>query len=209
MTVLYLVRHGEVDHAGTIYGQTEVPLSRRGVAQLEAVAGVLGGVPMRAVYCSDLQRAAVGAKLIAEKHGLSPRPDPAFREMSLGVLEGLIRDEGLQRYPELAARRYRDMWSFRFPQGENLQDVADRVWPALERALAEHRGSTLALVSHNSVNRVILGRTLGLPLERVFDFDQDFGCLNRIDFVDDEAASEGHAGRARVRLLNWTPQAPL
>ena len=40
----------------------------------------------------------------------------------------------------------------------------------------------------------LLGDALGLPLDKVFDFAQDFGCINVIDY---------HR-RPRVRLLNWT-----
>jgi alpha-ribazole phosphatase len=194
---LYLVRHGEVEPRDTFYGQLDVPLSARGTEQARAVAAVLATLPLGAVHCSDLSRALEGATLIAAPHGLAPQPSPAFREMSLGVLEGLARDEGLRRMPDVASRRYRDMWSYRFPEGENLADVEVRVWPALQPLLdGAGPDRPLVLVAHNSVNRVILGRVLGLTVDKVFDFDQDFGCLNRVDF---------HEGGARVKLLNWTP----
>jgi broad specificity phosphatase PhoE len=199
VTTLYLVRHGEVAPRRTFYGHLDVELSAAGLASLRVVAQVLAAIPVHAVYSSDLQRAAVGAALIAAAHGLSPRLDPAFREMSLGVLEGVSWDEGRARLPELATKRYRDMWDYRFPEGETLQDVAARVWPALEAALAAHDGGTVVLVSHNSVNRLVLGRYLGLAEGKIFDFDQDFGCINRVA-LDREP---------RVELLNWTPDALL
>ncbi len=198
-TTLYLVRHGEVEPRRVFYGHLDVPLSARGLEQARAVAEALATAPLTAVCCSDLQRATQGAALIAAHHGLTPQADPAFREMSLGVLEGLARAEGLRRLPELASKRYRDMWEFRFPEGENLQEVAARVWPALEAVLAANLGGTVVLVSHNSVNRVVLGRVLGLTIDRVFDFEQDFGCVNRVEL----------GAERRVRLLNWTPGAPV
>jgi alpha-ribazole phosphatase len=196
---LYLVRHGEVEPRETFYGQLDVPLSMRGMEQARTVAKCLGSLPLGAVHCSDLSRAVEGATLIAAPCGLAPQPSAAFREMSLGVLEGLAREEGLRRMPDAASRRYRDMWSYRFPEGENLADVDARVWPALQSILdGAAPDRPLVLVAHNSVNRVILGRVLGLTLDKVFDFDQDFGCINRIDFGRDGA---------RVKLLNWVPEA--
>ena len=200
MKRLLLVRHGEVEPRDIFYGQLDVPLSARGLEQARTVAASLAGLALGAVHCSDLSRAVDGATLIAAPHGLTPQPSPAFREMSLGVLEGLARAEGLRRLPEAATTRYRDMWSRRFPGGENLADVEARVWPALQPILdGAQPERPVVLVAHNSVNRVVLGRVLGLTIDRIFDFEQDFGCVNIVDFGSDGG---------RVTLLNWTPGAP-
>ncbi len=203
MTRLYLLRHGSVDADGMFYGQLDVPLAPAGERQLQRAADALAGVELAAVFSSDLQRTVKGAEVVARPHGLEVRPDAAFREMHLGVLEGVPFLSARDRHPELANRRYQDMWDYRFPEGgENLQDLADRINPALDRLLAEHPDDTVALVAHNSPNRVIIGQALGLPLSAVFDFSQEFGCVNCIDY------REGHRARAKVRLMNWTPRAP-
>jgi broad specificity phosphatase PhoE len=200
MPRLYLVRHGAVSPDQRFYGQLDLPLSEVGREQMRKVTDVLAPLKAAAIHCSDLLRAKESAQIIAAPHGLEPIPDAAFREMHLGVLEGLSHEEALERYPDLASKRYQDMWRFRFPDGENLEDVAARARPALASLLAAHPSDeeVLILVAHNSVNRVLLGDELGLPLSRVFRFAQDFGCVNRIDYKKD---------RARVSLLNWTPTA--
>ena len=223
MTRLYLIRHGSVDADGMFYGQLDVPLAPAGERQLQRAADALAGVELAAIHSSDLQRTVQGATAVARPHGLEVQPDAAFREMNLGVLEGVpflaVRD----RHPELATRRYQDMWDYRFPGGgENLQDLADRINPALEAVLARHPQDTVVLVAHNSPNRVILGQALGLPLSKVFDFSQDFGCINCIDFRGKELgtrSSERGTNRgddepagiwegAKVRFMNWRPDAP-
>jgi len=201
VTRLYLVRHGAVDGAGRFYGHLDVPLSDEGRRQIGEAAAALAGLELAAVCCSDLTRALESARIIAAGHGLAPLPDPAFREMNLGLLEGLPFAE-LRQHPELASKRYEDMWSFRFPGGgENLQDIAERARPALARILEAHPGpeTNVVLVAHNSVNRILIGDALGLPLRQVFGFAQDFGCVNRIDY---------DAERVRLVLLNWTATAP-
>ena len=59
MTTLYLIRHGEsqanVDKIFT--GQTDVPLSPRGLHQAQLLAKKLVRLPVGAVYASDLLRA--------------------------------------------------------------------------------------------------------------------------------------------------------
>lgn len=204
MTRLFLIRHGEVQTEGIFYGQLDVPLSQTGKQQLEQAGQALADQELAAVHCSDLQRAVQGATAVGAHHGLEPMADAAFREMNLGLLEGVPHAEARQRLPEMATRRYQDMWQYRFPEGgENLQDIADRVNPALDRLLARYPDETVVLVAHNSTNRVILGQALGLPLRQVFDFSQDFGCINRIDYRIRDSLRQG----ARVKLLNWTPSA--
>ena len=196
-TRLYVVRHGAVDAKGIFYGQLDVPLSPQGREQMEAAARALSLLELAAVYSSDLQRAADGAALIAARHGLEPISDPAFREMKLGPLEGLPYEEARRLHPELATKQYSDMWEYRFPGGENLQDLSARCEPALERIIQAHAGASVALVAHNSINRLLLGRALGLPLQRVFGFIQDFGCINWIEYGE----------WTQVGLINWTPDA--
>ena len=53
-TWVYLIRHGEVEHAGEgrFFGHADVPLSRVGREQAEALARTLGSEAIEAVYAS-------------------------------------------------------------------------------------------------------------------------------------------------------------
>jgi alpha-ribazole phosphatase/probable phosphoglycerate mutase len=51
-------------------------------------------------------------------------------------------------------------------------------------------------VAHGGVNRIILLDAIGAALEQAFSIEQDYGCLNIIDYLDD--------GLSVVRLLNGT-----
>jgi broad specificity phosphatase PhoE len=197
---LYLVRHGAVDGGRRFYGHLDLPLSAEGRRQIERAAAFLRRIELTAIHCSDLDRARESARIIGAGYGLAPLPDPAFREMHLGVLEGLPFTELKERHPQLSDKRYEDMWSFRFPGGgENLEDIAHRARPALRAILGAHPDpeTNVVLVAHNSVNRIVIGDALGLPLSQVFNFSQDFGCINRIDYD-----GEKH----RVSLMNHTPR---
>ncbi|WP_285041982.1 histidine phosphatase family protein [Plantibacter sp. LMC-P-059a] len=70
---LYLVRHGEQQHAE--HGLPDGPLSARGRRQAQLLAERLGGVPMTAAWHSPLQRAAETAQIIAERMpAVTPEP---------------------------------------------------------------------------------------------------------------------------------------
>jgi alpha-ribazole phosphatase/probable phosphoglycerate mutase len=72
-------------------------------------------------------------------------------------------------------------------------DLKARALPRLQEALQRHPGQALALVAHAGVNRVILSEALGLDLQNLFRLDQNYGCLNIIDYFPDLAV---------VRLVN-------
>jgi broad specificity phosphatase PhoE len=55
----------------------------------------------------------------------------------------------------------------------------------LSRILAERAGSTILLLAHGGVNRVILFDALKLDLSNLTRLDQSYGCINIIDYYDD------------------------
>lgn len=213
---LYLVRHGEPVATDLFYGHADVPLSERGRRQAEAAARALEPVSLSAIYCSDLSRALVGAELLAA-HG-EARPTPiaarALREMHLGVLEQVPFADGRARVPELAGRSYDDMLDFRMPGGgESVRDLADRVLPYVADLFARHarppadtgRPPSIAVVAHNTVNRVILACAAGLGPAGYVRFEQALGAISRIDLRADWTADDPWRA-TRIGLANWSPE---
>ena len=194
-TRLYLVRHGQVadGHTNRYHGNNDIGLSDQGVRQLEALAAQLKELPLAAVFASDLARSQQGAELLCQGRPLEPLTVPEFREIHFGIWEGLTFAEIAERHPEELESRFQDLANYRIPGGESLIDLRDRVMPKLIEIMASHEGQALALVAHAGVNRVILSEALGLPLSHLFRLDQNYGCLNIIDYLPDFTV---------VRLIN-------
>ena len=194
-TRVYLVRHGQVadGHTDRYHGNNDIGLSDTGVRQFEDLAVQLTGVPLAGIYASDLTRALTGAEIISRGRNLAPQIIPEFREIHFGAWEGLSFAEIAARYPAELEARFRDLTSFRIPGGESLLDVSSRVLPRLGEIIADHLEAAFVIVAHAGVNRVILSEALGLPLDHLFRLDQNYGCLNVIDYFPDMAV---------VRLIN-------
>jgi alpha-ribazole phosphatase len=194
-TRLYLVRHGQVadGHTDRYHGHNDIGLSAQGVRQFEALAAQLEPVPLAGIYASDLTRAQIGAEIISRGRKVTPQIIPEFREIHFGVWEGLNFTEIAERYPAELEARFRDLTSFRIPGGESLTDVRARALPRLTDLISQHRQKAFLIVAHAGINRVILSDALGLSLEFLFRLDQNYGCLNVIDYFPDLAV---------VRLLN-------
>jgi probable phosphoglycerate mutase len=164
---IFLVRHGETEwnRDRRYQGWSDSPLTRRGVAQAEAIGrclGALAGTDGAEIIASPLGRARRTAEIIAECLGRSEpiRFDERLREISLGSWDGIDRRAIVLRAPELfAAEDGRWEWYFRTPDGETYEGFAGRVaaW------LAELDERPVIAVCHGVVTRVMRGLYGGLP----------------------------------------------
>jgi len=186
-TWVYLIRHGEVEHAGEgrFFGHADVPLSRVGREQAEALARTLGSEAIEAVYASDLVRAQASAAPLAAARRLVPDLVPALREIALGAWEGLTFAEMEARDPDTVRRWLADPGGFAYPGGESLQDLHARVLPALRTLVARHAERRIAVVAHGGSNRVILGEALGVPLGEIVRIGQVYGAWSLVEYGDD------------------------
>ncbi len=60
--------------------------------------------------------------------------------------------------------------------------MRNRAIPKLQELIERHRGQEFALVCHGALNRVILAEALHLPLAYLLRIEQDYGCLNIIEY---------------------------
>ena len=193
---VYLVRHGQVrryEHF-PVYGHTDVDLTEVGILQMKQMAERLRYAELKAIYSSDLSRAATGARLIARHHDVPLFFLNELREMAFGDWEGQTLTAIRKDFPEELQKRQDDLLNYRAPgNSESIVDLAARIEPVFDRILSEQKGNDIAITAHGAVNRVILCKALGLDLERMFNIHQAYGCLNIIDYFP---------GAALARLIN-------
>ncbi|WP_156921053.1 histidine phosphatase family protein [Fundidesulfovibrio putealis] len=190
---VYLLRHGQTipETPWRFLGQRDVPLSDAGRAQAAAWRDALSGVDFAGACCSDLARCRDTAAIILEGRELTATPVAELREISLGEWDGLSVADVKSRYPGLYEERGADIAGFRPPGGESFADLSGRAWTALGTILAtaetgDNPEANLLVVAHAGVNRTIMARVLGMPLENLFRLDQDHGCLNILRFGSSE-----------------------
>ncbi|MFZ4856033.1 MAG: alpha-ribazole phosphatase [Desulfuromonadaceae bacterium] len=195
-TRIYLIRHGQV--AGfdkpRYNGQADVALTELGIVQYHRLKERLVDKDISACYTSDLSRCSTGAAIICQALGIESSVHPELRELDIGVWEGLAWEEIKAQWPDVWQARFDDLVNYRVPQGENLLDVEARVMPVITQVVERHKGEEVLVVAHGGVNRIVLLNAIGAPLAGMFNIEQNYGCLNIIDYYDD--------GRATVKLLN-------
>jgi probable phosphoglycerate mutase len=163
VTTLLLARHGETDwnRDGRWQGQTDTPLNERGREQARALAADVAGLPIAAVYSSDLARAGETAEIVAERLGVPVRTDPRLRELHLGGWEGLTTPEIEERYPNEIAT-WRDDGSTAGGGRESYAQMGERVVAALTEIAAAHPADTVLVVLHGGPIRGLLAYAAGI-----------------------------------------------
>jgi probable phosphoglycerate mutase len=197
MTTIFLIRHGEIPRSDPrrFIGSTDLPLTPLGREQMARLADFLVSRQISRVFCSPLCRSLESAEILCRRVGGAAQTAPDLREISLGAWEGLSVDEVRERFPGSYEARGLDLQGFRPPGGESFSDLLRRVRPVFEK-IAGRRNERVAVVAHAGVNRVLLCRLLGMPLNYLFKLGQDYGCLNTLRY-----GKNGH----RVESINCIP----
>jgi len=195
---IYLMRHGE-----TLYQAKATEgaigngaLTERGREQIAAVALLFRGVPLDRIYASPLSRAHETAQIIAKEKGLDVLLSPDLceitpsEELLAGKSTAVIFQE-VQRFFKSPATG----WDEPYLGGESFRQVQERGVRFLDSVLSQDDWQTILVVAHGGINNALLAYATGVTSGRVFNVEQDFGCINIIDFVH---------GRPLLRLANFT-----
>ncbi len=163
MKRILLIRHGQTDWnlAGRWQGHLDVALNETGLEQAHALADYLRGRPIRAVYSSDLMRAHATAAIIAEPLKLSVQDDPRWRELNLGVFQGLTTGEISAKYPDESRQFHENYLDYAVPTGETRRAMQARAYAAYREIIAREAGPEIAVVSHGGAIRVLLLKLFG------------------------------------------------
>ena len=180
---ILLVRHGETawNREGRYQGRTDIPLSPDGARQVRALGDRLRELPIMIAISSPLSRAKATAEAILAGRDLPLELDEGLLEISHGQWEGKLASEVALSHAEMFGvwRSAPGRNSPAGPAAETLGDVEARAWAVIEKAWLRLDGEqTLLITAHDAVNRVILCRVLGVPLERVWRFRQAPAALN-------------------------------
>jgi len=171
--ILYVVRHGETQFnvEKRYAGQTDVPLNERGIEQAKELAKKLAEEPFDLIVTSPLQRARVTAEQICAYHKEIPLIEmDEFREVCVGVYEGLTGAEAQERYPDLWARKCTRQLDDAPTGGETTRQVDIRVAKGLAILKEKYPEKRVLLVCHGFVSRAINRQMRGLSFDEMHEF---------------------------------------
>jgi len=147
---LILVRHGRtvlnsLDDSEKLRGWLDVPLDGEGLEEAEETAREVAQYPIKAIYCSDLQRAQQTAAAIARTTKLSVVLTRDLRPWNVGILAGKRVSTILDELRQLKANPHLPA-----PDGESFLQFYDRYARKLKELLkiADRSSGCIVAVTH-------------------------------------------------------------
>lgn len=177
---IWLVRHGHVGHGSGTYGDTDVPLSERGLGETRAAIESLAGLEgLRAVFSSPLSRARTMGQGLAEATGLPLALRDGWKEIHRGEWQGIERDDYRARWGAEAAVYWADPLHWRGHGGEAEADLVARGVPLLEEAARAAAGDVAVVTAHRQILRAVIAAALGVApgVSHGIRFDTSSGTL--------------------------------
>lgn len=183
---ILLVRHGETEwnRQKRFQGQIDVPLNSKGHDQARCAAEFLQSVPISRAFSSPMLRPKETAEKILSKHTeMDLEYIDELKEISHGLWEGKFEHEIEAEFPGELLRWQQTPGAVQMPEGENLQQVWDRVAAAWQQMVSNIAPGDIALVvAHDAVNKAILCQVFNLDPESFWIFKQGNGGVSVIDY---------------------------
>jgi alpha-ribazole phosphatase len=153
MRRLVLLRHGKTEGTdrGLYYGETDLPLTREGLRELEEHRAGYPALTGLRVYTTGLLRTEQTLRAVYGDvpHGVLP----GFREIRFGAFE-MKSSEELKCRPDYQAWITGDFWQNVPPGGESLAQAEARALKTLEELLA--RGEDALVVAHGGTASAVM-----------------------------------------------------
>ena len=183
MSRLFLVRHGETELQSSerLWGITDVKLGALGLKQAERLRDRLVEEKFDTIYSSNLKRALKTAEIIASRHKLPVITCPELREFNYGEIEGLNQEQIKELYPEFHKSMMQRSSNLRFPGGESVYQLNNRVSKFLPKLKKHTPKETILIVAHFGLLRVLLCRLLDIGIKRRWQIHLDLASLSILE----------------------------
>ena len=147
---LYVARHGQTDWnvENKVCGSTNRPLTEQGKEQAKALAEKMKDKDIDVIIASPMLRSMQTAGAVSIATGIPVIMDERLREHDYGEFEGFDRSRD-----EYWQQKY--LFATKFPKGESLFDLAQRVYNLLDDVKKAYPDKTVLLVCHGGVSRMI------------------------------------------------------
>lgn len=150
MTTMILVRHGESEaNLGCYYaGHLDAALTEKGLLQAKCTAKYIKeNYKVDKVYASDLRRAFVTGKTIADVFGLDVTVDSCLREIDAGEWDGVLFEELKEKSADY--RFYlKDIGNSKCTGGESVAELQQRISKVMNKIAAENDGKVVVVATH-------------------------------------------------------------
>lgn len=145
---LLLIRTGRTswEDAGRIVGSCDLPLSELGLARTREVLDALREVPVSTILAAEDEASATTAAMVEEALGGKRRAIRELSEMSLGLWEGMKKEELGEKLPKCYRALRENPGCVCAPEGETLEGARERLMAALAKGVSRVKEGVVCVV---------------------------------------------------------------
>jgi len=201
MNKLIVVRAGTTtwQQQDRIQGTIPLPLCEAGKETLDGVAALLKQEQATLLHCSGNESSGTTAEYLCQHCELKPKKIVDLKEMNFGLWQGLHIKDIQMRFGSVYKQWRKDPLSICPPQGETLQDVQDRIEPALQKVLDKNSGKTVIIVAARMAAAVIDCIMTDTPLSLLWDNAGKKATLQQ--YLPDTSTNASKAPCKRMTLI--------
>lgn len=158
-----LIRSGATawDEAERLQGDNDLPMSDAGKVALAAAARTLDADSLDLILTGPDEASRQTAAAVAERTDARTRKLDALAEVDLGLWEGLVESEVRDRYAKAFGAWEEDPTGVTPPEGETIADAAERILPAILKALDRAGDERVAIVLRPVAHAILRARLVG------------------------------------------------
>ncbi len=155
----FVMRHGESvwNKENKFTGWTDVGLSEKGEKEAIIAGEKLKRINFDHIICSDLKRTKETADLVIKNKNIIFTISPEVKERDYGDLTGIVKSDLIEKYGETQIQIWRRSYYQKPPNGENLEDVKNRIGPFFDEFILPilKDNKNVLLVSHGNALRAL------------------------------------------------------
>ena len=170
--MIIFLRHGQAENntkkilAGRSPG---VNLTETGIEQAEQSGRMLKKLNISAIYSSSIDRAKQTADIVGKHCDLEVVIDDRLIELDMGKFTKMPYDEIFAKHGNVFLRFYEGSEEVSENGVETFSQVQKRIFEMVDFVIDKHKNENIVLVTHMDPIKAMIGKTLSLKPEVLFE----------------------------------------
>ena len=170
--MIIFLRHGQAENntKKILAGRTPgINLTDEGKKQAEQAGKMLESLNVSAIYSSPIDRAVQTAEIIKKHCNIEYKIDDRLIELDMGKFTKMPYDEIFAKHGNVFLKFYEGSEEVSENGVETFAKVQKRVFDMVDFVINKHKNENVVLVTHMDPIKAMIGKTLSLKPEILFE----------------------------------------
>ncbi len=203
MVQIVLIRPGSTDFdlQGRIQGNLDIPLCDEGRVQVKLALDDLRAMGLTAIYCAPCEAATETAGIIGSALRIKVKPIEGLRNLDQGLWQGMLIEDVKHKQPKVYRQWQEQPENVCPPDGEMLNEAAERVDEAIEKLIRKNRDGAVGVVVPEPLASLVANRLHGGDIGDLWKAHNDCKCCQQFNIQANSWRSENSFSSTQVKAI--------